>query len=278
MNVVNFSTWDLSKSQQRIADYIQKHLDLIPYMNEKEIAKACNISVATVSRFWKAIGFLNLKEFKQHLKQETAITPASKVEAAVKKHSSSHGQVIFDHAVQCLNETKHHLSERKFQQATAALANAKRIHLYGAGSAQSLVCLFSFRLKRFNGNVFSLPPSGHEIFEAMIHMEKGDVLVIFGFVQASVEINVLLDFAQKQGVCTILMTDLLVSPMLERATYVLYTSRGDAGDFHSMAAPVAMIESMIINVSKKMGNDAFDKLHNLHQIRKDYQNRLPRKG
>ncbi|MFD2627510.1 MurR/RpiR family transcriptional regulator [Oceanobacillus kapialis] len=275
--MVDFSKWNLSKSQQRIADYLHKNMEVVPYMNEAELAKACQISPATVSRFWKAIGFKNLREFKQHLMEDASVTPASKVESAVKQHEKSYIQVMLDHATTYIAETKKHLAEEEFKQAIDSISLAKNVHLYGAGSAQSLVTLLSFRLKRFTPNVYTLAPSGHEIFEGIIHIKEGDVLFIFGFVQASVEINVLLDYARKRGIRTILMTDLLVSPMLEHADHVLFTSRGDVGDFHSMVAPIALIESIVINVGKQMGEPALQNLHDLHEVRKEYQDKLPKK-
>lgn len=276
-NLVDFSKWNLSKSQQKIADYLHKNIDVVPYMTESELAKACNISAATVSRFWSAIGFKNLREFKHSLLQDASVTPASKVESALKQHEQSYVQVMLDHATSYIAETKKHLSDDDFTQAVNSIAEAENVHLFGAGSAQSLVTLLSFRLKRFNPHVYTLAPSGHEIFEGVIHIKEGDVLFIFGFVQASVEINVLLDYAEKKGVRTILMTDLLVSPMLEHADHVLFTSRGDVGDFHSMVAPIALIESIVINVGKQMGEHALQNLHDLHQVRKDYQDKLPKK-
>lgn len=276
--MVDFSKQQLSKSHQIIADYIQKNIDSVPFMNELDISKACGTSVATVSRFWSAIGFQNLKDFKQYIKTASIhVTPASKVETSLKKYENGYTPFMLDSALQFLSETKRHLTDESFQASIDKIATAKKIHLFGAGSSQSLVSLFAFRLKRFNSHVYTLVTSGHEIFEDMIHMEKGDVLIIFGFVQASVEINVLLDYAKKKEICTILMTDMLVSPLLERATYTLYTSRGDVGEFHSMVAPIALIESIVVNVGKQMGNQALDKLHELHQIRKEFHDRLPRK-
>ncbi|WP_080843723.1 MurR/RpiR family transcriptional regulator [Cytobacillus gottheilii] len=276
--MVDFTKQQLSKSQQIIADYIQKNIDNVPFMTELDISKACGTSVATVSRFWSAVGFQNLKDFKQYIKSAVnQVTPASKVEASLRKYENGYTPFMLDSALHYLSDTKKHLADQSFQQSIGKIANAENIHLFGAGSSVSLVSLFAFRLKRFNSNVYTFNSSGHEIFEDMIHMKKGDVLFLFGFVQASVEINVLLDYAKKKEICTILMTDMLVSPLLEQATYTLYTSRGDVGEFHSMVAPIALIESIVVNVGKHMGDQALDKLHELHQIRKDYHDRLPRK-
>ena len=59
--------WDVSKltaSQKRIADYIEKSGEHILYYTETELAKALGVSNATISRFWKSIGYDNFKSFK----------------------------------------------------------------------------------------------------------------------------------------------------------------------------------------------------------------------
>ncbi len=69
----------LTQSQLKLANYISKHLHQVLLSTEKEIALEVGVSIATVSRFWSVIGFVNMKEFKQHMKKELEVSPARKL-------------------------------------------------------------------------------------------------------------------------------------------------------------------------------------------------------
>jgi DNA-binding MurR/RpiR family transcriptional regulator len=75
---------------------------------------------------------------------------------------------------------------------------------------------------------------------------------------------------------TILITDLLVSTMIEEATYSFFTDRGEMWEFHSMIASIAFVESMIVAVGKQLGDQALKKLNELQELRKAYSNELPK--
>lgn len=276
--MVHFDAYTLTKSQQSIADYLSKNNHLIPYLTEHEIARACSVSVATVSRFWEAVGYDNLKAFKRSYKDyEATITPAKKMEKAVAKHEDTYLSGMFQSSIGFLEETLKHISIEDFKNSVLAISRSSTVHIYSSGPADGLATFLKFRLRRFNVDVTKLAQSGHEIYEDMIHIEPGDTIVLFGFVHFSPEIQVLLDYAATQSVTTILLTDLLVSPMINQATYVLYTERGEIGEFHSMVAPTALVESLVVVAGKEIGPNALEKLHELHTLRKTYAAKLPKK-
>ena len=63
MNQEHFGDQPLTPNEKTIADYISKNGVTILTYTEDEIAKELQISNATVSRFWRKIGFKNFKDF-----------------------------------------------------------------------------------------------------------------------------------------------------------------------------------------------------------------------
>ena len=75
--------WDVTKltpSQKRIADFIEKSGEHILYFSETELAQKLNVSNATISRFWKQIGYENFKLFKTAIKENEQMSPEKKIE------------------------------------------------------------------------------------------------------------------------------------------------------------------------------------------------------
>lgn len=274
---LNTQLENMTGSQKKIADFITKNPAHIVYLTEKEIAEELKISPATISRFCQAIGFANNKEFKNYLKEKMVTTPANKLEDIINK--TEKGELpseMFRLSADYLNETLRHLNPELFQKAVSALAGAQKIFLFGPGPCESLADLLQFRLNRLSANIEKMAKSGHEIFESLVNVNAGDVIVIFGFVNILREIRVILDFAEKKNCTTILITDLLVSEMIEKSDIVLYTARGELWEFHSMVAPLALVESLIVGVSQKNEKKSLSKLNDLHQLRKDYEAYIPK--
>ncbi|MGN7310980.1 MurR/RpiR family transcriptional regulator [Alkalicoccobacillus gibsonii] len=274
--MIGFNEVTLTKNQQRVANYLTKNGERIAFLTEQEIADACLVSSATVSRFWGAIGYKNFKAFKRSLHLEHVSTPVNKTENTFQKYGQHPFLPMLNSHIHNLETTLTRLSEADFRASTNMLVHASRIHVYGNGAAQFLVDLVGFRLQRFDCDVSCMAPSGHEIFENLIHFHSEDVVVVFGFLNYSPELQVIFDLCQKQQVPIILITDRLISPMREKATAVLYSERGENNEFHSLVATLAIVEALILEVGRGKGEVALAKLKQLQEMRKQYAGMLPK--
>lgn len=275
---LTFTNKKLSRAHQRIADYISKNVENIPYLVEEDLAKACQVSIATVSRFWAEIGTRNLKDFRQRVKDELLLSPSRKLQSAFDKLNpgSGVGANILAGA-DYLQQSVERLEQADFDLGASLLGSARTVYIYAPGSAECLAALMEFRLNRFGVQVRRLERGGHELFDSLLGVSNQDVIVIFGFVSESPEMKVLFDFAASRACKTLLITDLAVSDMLEKADVSLYTARGQLWEFHSMVAPIAMIEALIVAVGKMREEEALASGEELHQLRRQYEKWLPKR-
>ena len=84
--------WDVSKltpSQKRIADFIEKSGEHILYYSETELAKVLQVSNATISRFWKRIGYDNFKSFKATIKEQEQVYTRKQIKKFIITNSTS---------------------------------------------------------------------------------------------------------------------------------------------------------------------------------------------
>lgn len=275
---LTFANRKFSRAHQRIADYISKHADDIPWLVEEDLAKACDVSVSTVSRFWAEIGVRNLKDFRQQVKDEVLLSPSRKLQSAFDKVQPGQGaQANVLAGADYLRQTAERLEQPDFDRAVALLGAARSVYLYAPGSAECLAALMDFRLTRFGLEVRRLIRGGHELFDGLIRIGANDAIVVFGFVAESPEMKVLFDFAAARGCRTLLVTDLAVSDMLDKADVSLYTARGQLWEFHSMIAPMAIVETLIVAVGKAREEEALAGGEELHRLRREYRKWLPKR-
>lgn len=277
MNPKLFEDKHLTPNEKTIADYISKSGATILTYTEVELAKELQISNATVSRFWRKIGFNNFKDFKNNYKETIGVSPANKLEHIMEQVdlTTIHAQMMTT-SIKHLEITLGQYNEEDFQKAVQTMIGAKTIYIYSPGPSEGLGSLLNFRLSRFGLNVQVLPKSGHEIYESLIHFTSEDVLFMFGFVKLHPESRVLLEHAKKLSMASIVMTDCLVSDFNSHADHLLFASRGELWEFHSMIAPTFIIENIIIAVGKETSKKSLEKLEMLDTIRKAYKDLLPR--
>lgn len=277
MNPRLFEDQHLTPNEKKIADYISKNGVTILTYTEEEIAKELQISNATVSRFWRKIGFKNFKDFKNNYKENIGVSPANKLEHIMEQVDATtiHAQMMTT-SMKHLEITLAQYDVEVFQKAVNSLIGARTIYIFCPGPSEGLGSLLNFRLSRFGLTIKLLPKSGHEIFESLLHFSADDVLFLFGFVKLHPESRVLLEHARKLGMTSVVMTDCLVSDFNTYADYLLFASRGELWEFHSMIAPTFVIENIIIAVGKETSERSMRKLEMLDTIRKEYKDLLPR--
>ncbi|MCR8633139.1 MurR/RpiR family transcriptional regulator [Paenibacillus radicis (ex Xue et al. 2023)] len=268
---------NMSANQKKIADFIEKNGTRIVTLTEQDMASELQISIASVSRFWKAAGFKNLKDYKLSLIHENGdISPANKIQNLLNKVGADDlpGDMI-DLSIQYLKETSAHLSREDFNLAVQALNRSRHIHIFAPGPSEALGDLLQFRLTRFGYAATTTPKSGRELFEALAHLHKEDTVVIFGFVRMLAETEILLRHAKETGYTTILITDQLVSDMNALADIVLYSFRGQMWEFHSMVAPMALVESLIVAAGMHNKEATLKQLEHFIALRKQYSSYIP---
>lgn len=276
MSIFEWDTESMSKGQYLIANYIEKNLQQVLFSTEKDIADALQISIATVSRFWRAAGYANMKEFKARVRSQMEVSPASKISHTLQRGSDSRHTRFLEECAARLEETAAHFSEEEMERAVDAVHRARHIHIYGSGPSAGLAEFMTYRLRRFGHKVHRLTKGGSELLEDLLHIEQGDLLFVFGFLRLLPETKVLLDHAKKAGCQTVLITDQLVSDFSSKADIVLFASRGEAWEYHSMVAPTFLVEHFILEVGKSGQEQGLHKLELLSELRKTYSSDLPR--
>ncbi len=278
MVVFNWKIDELTPSEQKIAEYVERNIQTVLTLTEKEIGDQLHLSVASVSRFWRAVGYKNIKEFKQQTTKKLSPSPAGKIESLLQE-TEKEGSIIgsFQKVIHHLELTMEHFSEENLMRAADLTLAAKKVHIYAQGSSVGLQELLYFRLARYGLNLHKIQNSGSELLEDVLHIDSEDLVIIFFFGSQSLpEEEAIFREAADRQFKVLVITDQLVSPVSTQAEVTLYSSRGEPWEFHSMVAPTLILEMLIIAVGSNEKNDSLDKLKDLEELRRKYRKLLPR--
>lgn len=267
----------LTKSEEKIINYIYENLSMIPFLSIVQISEELDISIATLSRFVRHVGYENYKDLKSAIiEHEKSPTPASKLQKTLSQKSSTDIRSLLKIQEEYLNKTSENISEQDVYKSIDYILNSENIYLFGKGASKGLAELLSFRLKRFNKKVFLFNSGGSTIFEDLAHINKKDLIIIFGFHKTPIEAKVILEYSKESRCKTILFTDQLYLEENLKGNVNFYVYRGEVKEYHSMAAPTALIDSLIILLAKKLEQESVDNLSKLYKLKEKYKNEIPR--
>lgn len=127
-----------------------------------------------------------------------------------------------------------------------------------------------FRLRRLGIEAILLPSGGSEVLEGLSQARSDDLVVLFSFSKVSREGRMILAYQRQAGYRTLAFTSRSYLPEDERADMNLFVYRGEAKEYHSMTAPAALVDALVVAVSEKLGDEAVQRLSSLHRLKKAY--------
>ena len=263
------SPGELTRAEQKILDYINTNTDAFLFSSIGQLAQRLGLSDATVSRFARHVGCTDFKELKTMVVEQSA-GPAAKMAGTLSQDGVFSPAAWLERQQLYLQKTASQLNQEEFDRAVEALVSARQIFLHGKNASASLSQMLAFRLRRLGLPVSLLPSSGSELLEGLLQAGKQDLVVMFSFSKLSREGRILLEHSRAAGYRTLAFVGRTCLPAEERADVSLFAYRGTEKEYHSMAAPAALLDALAVAAAERLGAESAERLQSLHQMKKDY--------
>lgn len=226
----------LSPSQEKVTHYLlQGGLDVVHY-TIAEIAEAIEVNASTVVRTAQSLGYPGFPEFQDALRsqflrqarlsQRLRVTPSYSFaggEAVDDKDLHILDRILRDE-IQNLLDMPHHISYDTFDQIVDLLDEAQHVYIIGLGASFPVALSLGIVTRYARDRVIVLTPGIDPIAAQLADIGPGDLLVSICFSRYTRETLMAMDFARRQGVTVVAITDALVSPPAKRADHTLVVS------------------------------------------------------
>ena len=241
-----------SKGQKLIANYILQSYDKAAFMTASKLGKTVNVSESTVVRFAAELGFDGYPSMQKTLQEmiRNKLTAIQRVEVSKERIGNQDVMtMVMQSDIEKIRMTLDETDQTSFNQAVAAIANAKRIYILGVRSASVLANFISFYFRFMFDNVVSVDTSSiSEVFEQIVHISADDVFIGLSFPRYSKRTIKAMQYAKDQGAKVVAITDSTSSPLAENADHLLLARSGMASFVDSLVAPLSLINAMIVAV------------------------------
>lgn len=263
---------ELTRADRRILEFIGSHTDEFLFMGIGQLARRLEISEATVSRFARHAGYQDFKELKSSiLRQSREKGPAKKIARTLQKEENFQVRKWLEYQKECLEQTIAELDEERFRQAAEEIASAERVFIFAKNASDAMGKLLFFRLRRIGIPVVRIQGGGSEFLEGLAQVGEGDLVVFFAYSKLSRESRMILDYQKEAGYRTLAFTARTWMMKEECADVNLYACRGEEKEYHSMTAPAAVVDALVLSVSGITKEKTACSLSRLQSMKKRYQ-------
>lgn len=265
----------LSKGQKRIVEYLEAHYDKAAFLTAAKLGEAAGVSESTVVRFAIVLGYEGYPQFQQSLEEYVRHKLNSIQRIEITSDIMQEGGVlesILMSDAEKIKITMDTIDRRAFEQAVDTLLEAKTIYVVGIRSCAPLASFLGFYLNLIFDDVrILLTSNSSELFEQMIHIGEGDVIIGISFPRYSVRTLKALEFANNRHARVITITDSKNSPMNLYSSCNLLARSDMASIVDSLVAPLSVINALIVSLCMKKQKNVIETLENLEEIWDEYQ-------
>jgi DNA-binding MurR/RpiR family transcriptional regulator len=259
-----------SKGQKLIAKYILEQFEKAAFMTASKLGSTVGISESTVVRFAMELGYEGYPELQAVLQGliRNRLTAVQRIEVATSRLGNSDVlSSVLNSDIDKIRFTLEELNREEFEAVIDLILNAKNIYILGVRSSSALASFLGFYFNLLFENVRLVhTTSASEMFEQILRVKEGDVVIGISFPRYSKRTVKALQYAKNSKASVVAITDSVLAPVSKHATHIL-TAKSDMVSFvDSLVAPLSLINALIVAVALRKKDEVsniFTKLENI---------------
>ena len=264
-----------SKGQRRIANYILESYDKAAFMTASKLGKIVGVSESTVVRFAAELGYDGYPSMQKSLQKmiRRRLNSVQRIEVS-NDRIGDHDilSTVLQSDMEKIRLTLEAVDHNSFELSADAIVSARRIYIIGVRSAAAIVTFLSFNMHLIFDNVITVSTNTvSEIFERLIRVGPEDVVIGISFPRYSRRTVKAMRYAKDRGAGVIAITDSAASPLAELADHTLMARSDMASFVDSLAAPLSLVNALIVAVSRKKSEEISGTFSKLEKIWDEYE-------
>ena len=247
-----------SKGQKLIAHFILENYDKAAFMTASKLGKTVQVSESTVVRFATQLGYDGYPSMQRALEEmiRGKLTSLQRIEAS---DGALAGSDLLTNVLQrdmekiriAIDQTDTH----DFERVVDTVAAARKIYIVGFRSSSFLAGYLNFYFRMIFDNVVLVTGGEAGLFDQLFRVAPEDVLITISFPRYSELAIKAVQFAKDRGATIVGLTDSEMSPIYQLSTCSLLIRNEMISFVDSLAAPMSMLNALILAAARKKGAD-----------------------
>ncbi len=263
-----------SKGQRKIASFILESYDKAAFMTASRLGKKVGVSESTVVRFAFELGYDGYPDMQRSLQKmiRNRLTTVQRIEVTNDRLGDQDLlSMVLQSDIEKIRMTLEELDRDSFEKAVDAIVSARKIYIIGVRSSAAIASFLHFYFNLIFENVVLVSAStASEVFESLLWVGEGDVVIGVSFPRYSSRTVRAMSFARDRGATTIAITDGEASPLFPISRYALMARSDMASFVDSLVAPLSLVNALLVAVSQRRNDDLARTFRTLEGIWDEY--------
>lgn len=209
----------LTKSETKVADYINVHGDSIVFMSIKDLSQEIGVGEATVVRFYKKVGYNGFQDLKMELAKEDFSGKYDKSDNYVEEIAFNYKSII--------DSTKYLMDEKSIRKFVEETKKHKDVFIYGVGASGIAATETEAAFFRAGLQTKAIVDSH---FQAMnsAGLNEDSMVIAYSLSGTTKDIYDALKIAKENKAYIVVITNYPLSPIGELADLVFTTAKKES--------------------------------------------------
>ena len=275
LSAIHGSLGSFSMGQKLIARFILESYDKAAFMTASKLGRTVNVSESTVVRFAAELGYDGYPAMQKALQEmiRSKLTSVQRIEVSNDRIGNQDIlSIVMQSDIEKIRMTLEETDREQFEGAVDAIVSARHIYILGVRSAAALSSFLGFYFNLIFDNVTMVSAtSTSEIFEQLLRIGPGDVILGVSFPRYSRRTVKAMEFSRNRGAKTIAITDSETSPLTATATLTLLAKSDMASFVDSLVAPLSLVNALIVSIGRRKNEDLSQTFAALEQMWDEYE-------
>lgn len=254
-----------SEREQRIADYILSNPAKAVHPSIEELAESIGVSVSTLVRFVKKLGFKGYQQFRIILASE-ALAPETRIYETPVDRNDDPVQIAFGTASRALEATSSMVDRASLFELAELIVACGRLHVFGLGGSAIVAKDAMHKLIRTGITCIGAEDYHIQLMLAS-QMRENDVALVISHTGANRDALRVAETAKTAGAHLCVITSYPRSALARMADR-LFLSASSPGSFISEAfsariAQLALVDALYIAIMEKLGAEGISKVERM---------------
>ena len=257
----------LSPELQRAARWLADHPRDVGMMSMRQQARAIGVSPPTMSRLARALDFPDYAALRRAFQDALAGPAARYREQAQALQTGQRGKPtallmreLVNDQIEDVRSTAELNEPAAVEAVVDALCGAGRVGFLGVRSSFGIAYLFHYAHKLLADNGVLITGLGGALIDQIDGFAARDVLVAITLAPYSRPTVEAARLAHERGVAVVAVTDSALSPLAPYASHTLLFRAVSLSFFHSMLAPLALVELLLAQQAARGGRAVLARL------------------
>ena len=260
----------LTKTGQRIGEYILDHYTEACFMTSTDLAAALDVSEASVIRFSRALGFTGYMDFQKKLrisytekanKVSNSITvPYERLRASMEHPDGDYMEEFLMNTEKNIESVLRNNSREAFTQAVDLLFASHRKYILATRANTGVASYFLLLMKHMLPDVYSTGDSAISVIDHMCDIAADDCVILFSFPRYSELDRQAVQMAEDAGASILVITDKPSAPLAQYADVLLIVDVDSSTFFNSYVGVQLVMEILCAGISRRVGASNEEKL------------------